>query len=102
MKSDYETKDDASKPSVTVVGLKGNQAEAVKSSFGDRLDLNFVKDCPHKQLKATAESSDFVVVMTRFMDHGMFKHLRDHEGLTYCNGGMSSLNLTLHEILNRS
>lgn len=89
------------KPSVTIVGLKGNQVDSVKSSFGDQVDLKFVKDRPPAQIRATAESSDYVVLMTKFVSHNTLKALKGCD-MEYCHGGTSSLELKLTEILSRS
>jgi hypothetical protein len=85
--------------SVTIVGLRGVQADKIKSIYGNQLDLRFadVDESP-RQIKATAESSDYVVLMTKFVSHRVQDALADHD-LTYCNGGVSSVKLKLDELL---
>lgn len=88
------------KPSVTIIGLLPRQAERVEEAYGEGIDLRFVMvDTSMHKIKATAESSDQVILMTKFMPHDIQATLRKHEGLTYCNGGVSSLGLKLDELL---
>ena len=88
------------KPSVTIIGLLPRQAERVKSEYGSEVDLQFVRvDDSMPKIKATAESSDHVILMTKFMPHSIQAALRGHEGLVYCNGGTSSVGAKLDELL---
>ena len=88
------------KPLVTVIGLLPAQARRIEDQFGDRLDLRFLDvDTSMHKIKATAESSDHVLLMTKFMPHDVQAAMRKHDGLEYCNGGVSSCNLKLTEIL---
>ena len=91
---------DNGKPLVTVVGLLPAQANRVEDQFGDRIDLRFLDvDTSIRKICATSESSDHVVLMTKFMPHDVQAALRKHDGLTYCNGGVTSCNLKLEELL---
>ena len=86
--------------SVTIVGLKPNQKTEIEKEYGSRLDLTFIcADTPGQQMAATAASSDHVVLMTKWISHGATRGLRHHDGLTYCNGGPSSLKLKLDQFL---
>lgn len=88
------------KPSVTIVGLLPRQAERVHNEYGGEVDLQFayVNDSMAK-IRTTAESSDHVILMTRFIPHDIQVALRGHGGLTYCNGGTSSVGAKLDELL---
>ena len=91
------------KPTVTVVGLLPGQAARVEADYGDRIDLRFVVvDTAIQKVKATAESSDQVILMTKFIPHDVQTALRKHGGLNFCNGGISSVGRKLDEILSAS
>lgn len=88
-------------PSVAVIGLLPAQANRVESKFGDRLDLCFIdgnKSTP--RVEATAASSDYVIVMTRFVSHETQTAVRGHGGLIFCNGAESALKNQLDALLN--
>jgi len=94
------TNTETGRPSVTIIGLLPRQAELVASAYGEEVDLKFVPvDMTASRIKATAESTDHVILMTKFMPHEVQAAVRKHEGLTYCNGGVSSVNLKLDELL---
>lgn len=91
------------KLSVAIVGLLPSQAGRVQSAYGDQLDLRFIgSDTSIPRARATAESSDQVILMTKFISHDLQDALRKHDGLTFCNGGVSSVNQRLDEILSLS
>lgn len=86
-------------PKITIVGLLPQQADTIRSIYGDELDLRFIEvDTSASRVRATAESSDKVVLMTKFIPHEMQSTLRKHD-LVYCNGGVSSLKLALDVML---
>ena len=85
---------------VTIVGLLPNQADRIKSAYGDKLALKCLEtDTRLGKIRATAESSDHVILMTKFIPHQVQEVLRHHTGLTYCNGGMSSIKQKLDSLL---
>lgn len=85
---------------ITILGLKPNQGTKIESLFGDRASFKFIDvDTPPQQIQATAASSDDVLVMTKFVPHRAQNAIRDHDGLVYVNGGVSSAVLKLEEIL---
>ena len=87
---------------VTVVGLLPVQANRVQADFGDKVDLKFIRsDTTAQKIAATAESSDYVILMTKFISHEIQSALRKHDGLNYCNGGISSVGVKLDELLGR-
>ena len=87
---------------VTVVGLLPVQANRVQADFGDKVDLKFIRsDTTAQKIAATAESSDYVILMTKFISHEIQSALRKHDGLNYCNGGVSSVGVKLDELLGR-
>lgn len=89
--------------SVTIVGLLPIQADKLRKEFGDRFELDFVRsEAPPAQIRATAASSDYVILMRKFIPHDAQNVLRDHEGLIFCNGGKASAALKLEELLNGS
>lgn len=93
-----------SKPTVTVIGLLPRQAERVEEAYGDQFDLRFIKaekDIAMRRITSTAESSDHILLMTKFVAHDICAALKGHDGIEYCNGGTGSVNLKLSEILNR-
>jgi hypothetical protein len=82
-------------PKVTIIGLLSQQANTIRSIYGDKLDLKFIEvDTSTIKMRATAETSDQVVLMTKFIPHEIQTALRKHD-LVYCNGGVSSLKLIL-------
>ena len=87
-------------PSVTIVGLMSVQSNNVKSAYGDVIDLQFMSaESSPSRVKSVAQSSDHVILMTKFIPHEMQKALREHEGLVFCNGGVSSVGARLDQIL---
>lgn len=87
-----------SQPKITIVGLLPRQANTIRSLYEGELDLRFVEvDTSTAKMVATAESSDQVVLMTKFIPHGVQTALREHD-LVYCNGGVSSLKLILDDL----
>lgn len=86
-------------PKVTIVGLLPQQANIIRSIYGEELDLKFIDvDTSASKMRATAETSDQVVLMTKFISHEVQSNLRQHD-LVYCNGGVSSLKLKLDAML---
>jgi hypothetical protein len=86
-------------PKITIVGLLPVQANTIKSLYGDRLDLQFiVAEASPAKMQLTAESSDQVILMTKFIPHEAQTALRKLD-LVYCNGGVSSLKLKLDAML---
>lgn len=86
-------------PKITIVGLLAQQANTIKKLYGDDLDLRFIEvDTSTSKIRATAETSDQVVLMTKFIPHEVQTALRKHD-LVYCNGGVSSLKLQLDAML---
>lgn len=91
---------DSDKLTVTIIGLLPAQAGRVQSEYGDKLDLRFILTDTHiSKIRATTESSDAVILMTKFIPHGIQTALRKHDGLDFCNGGISSVGVKLDEIL---
>lgn len=85
-------------PKITIVGLLPMQANKIRDFFGDA-DLRFIPvDTQSSKVQATAESSDHVILMTKFIPHEIQIALKKHD-ILYCNGGVSSLKLKLSELL---
>jgi len=90
------------KLTVTVVGLLPRQAERVAAAYGGELELRFVGTSETMQkIRATAESSDHVLVMTKFIPHDVQDGLKKRGTVEYCNGGTSSVGQKLDQILGR-
>lgn len=86
-------------PKITIVGLLPQQANTIRGIYGEDLDLRFVEvDTSTSKMRATAETSDQVVLMTKFIPHEVQTALRKHD-LVYCNGGVSSLKLALDAMI---
>ena len=86
-------------PKITIIGLLPQQANTIRDIYGDGMDLRFIEvDTPTSKIRATAETSDQVVLMTKFIPHEIQTALRKHD-LVFCNGGVSSLKLTLDAML---
>ena len=84
---------------VTIIGLLPQQANTIRSIYDDKLDLKFIEvDTSTIKIRSTAESSDQVVLMTKFISHEIRNALRKHD-LVHCNGGVSSLKLKLDAML---
>jgi hypothetical protein len=54
-----------------------------------------------QKIRATAESSDHVLVMTKFIPHDVQDGLKKRGTVEYCNGGTSSVGQKLDQILGR-
>ena len=68
----------------------------MQAEFGERLSLQFVdSDASTVRARTVAESSDHVILMTRFIDHRVQDALRKHDGLIFCNGSVSSVDAIL-------
>ena len=84
---------------ITIIGLLPQQANTIRGLYGGSLDLRFVEvDTSTQKIRCSAESSDQVVLMTKFIPHEIQTALRQHD-LVYCNGGVSSLKLKLDAML---
>lgn len=87
---------------VALVGLLPRQAELIRSQYGSDVNLHFVGSGENSpRVSAAASSSDYVIVMTKFTPHDTQDILRNHEGLIFCNGGVSSAKLKLDELLHK-
>lgn len=93
---------DSSKPTVTIVGLLPGQADRVQSTYETKIDFKFlgVDESMHR-IKATAESTEHLILMTKFLPHEIQTALRKHEGLIFCNGGLSSVGMKLDRLLEK-
>lgn len=90
----------STRPSIAIVGLLPRQAERVKADYGEQADLLFFDTCVStKRLSASVESTDQVILMTKFMSHQVQNALRSHQGLVYCNGGTSAVGMALEDLL---
>lgn len=83
---------------VTIVGLLPVQANKIKSLYGDELNLQFITaETSPTQMQLTAESSDQVILMTKFIPHEAQTALRKLD-IVFCNGGVSSLKVILSKL----
>jgi len=90
------------KLTVAVIGLLPRQAERVSALYGDDIDLRFVQtDTAMPKIRASVESTDHVLIMTKFTPHDIQDGLRKHRGMEFCNGGTSSVGQKLDELLGR-
>lgn len=86
--------------SVAVIGLLPQQAGAIQMEYSDRFDLKFLDASTRTpQIKATTSSSAKVILMTKFINHGVQDAVRSHPGLTYVNGGVSSVKQALNGLI---
>jgi hypothetical protein len=92
------------KPKVLVVGLLGDQRDALQRSHGQDFDLQFLgADDAHNRMTERAKGADITVVMTRFIGHpaeaAVRRGARDFRRV---NGTVTDLGRTLiaikHEI----
>lgn len=87
--------------SVTIVGLTPQQARRVEAQFAGQLDINCIDaGLSHSKIQAAAESSDYVVVMTRFLPHKAQTAVREHGGLIFCNGAETAVKQQLDQLVN--
>jgi hypothetical protein len=90
------------KLSVAVIGLLPRQAERVQAAYGDDVDLRFIQtDTAMQKIRATVESTDHILIMTKFAPHDIQDGLRKSGKLEFCNGGTSSVGQKLDAILGR-
>ena len=84
------------KPGVLVIGLLANQAYAVTSTWGTRLDLTFMtpEDAVHRPKLLRAHT----VLMTKFISHPVQDKYRKAPKLHFVNGGMGELSEVLDSI----
>jgi thiamine monophosphate kinase len=90
------------KLSVAVIGLLPRQAERVSALYGEDLELRFIQtDTAMQKIRATVESTDHVLIMTKFTPHDIQDGLRKRGKMEFCNGGTSSVGQKLDELLGR-
>lgn len=79
------------KLSITIIGLLPQQAAKIQAAYGGELSLRFIEvGTSMRQVLATASSSDYTILMTKFIPHDIQASLRNREGLTFCNGGITA------------
>lgn len=81
---------------ITVIGLKPDQERRIEREF-TALDFSFISSTAYKQTLPMPDG-DSVILMTRFVSHNQQKAVREHPGLVYVNGGLSSLREALKTI----
>ena len=84
------------KPGVLVIGLLANQAHAVASTWGTRLDLTFMT--PEDAVHRTKLTRAHTVLMTKFISHAVQDKYRKAPKLHFVNGGMGELSEVLDSI----
>lgn len=84
------------RPGVLIVGLLDGQAAAVIQVFPE---LNITHLTADEALRREPLNRAHVVLMTKFIDHAVQDKYRRAPRLHYCNGGVSALSATLHQIL---
>lgn len=83
----------ANLPTVTIIGLNGQQIDAVKSSYPRAMYCFMTAE----QAKTRpAQFNDHVILMTKFINHSVQSKYRKHPNMHYCNGGVSELKTLLH------
>ncbi len=80
-------------PKVMIVGLLKHQMGEVEKSHGSKFQLVFKgADADRDQVKAQAQTCDFVVSMTKFISHDVEGHMQRHaKQLKRCNGSVTDL-----------
>ena len=80
-------------PTVTIIGLNGQQVEAIKSSYPKAIYCFMTAE---EAKTRPAQHNDHVILMTKFINHAVQTKYRKHPNLHYCNGGVSELKTLLH------
>lgn len=84
---------------VMIIGLHSDQEHLIKKEYGDHLKLVFVHtDAPARAVIDVKDSCDFVLMMTKFINHNKFEIAKDHKALRMVNGGMTDLKNVLLEL----
>lgn len=80
-------------PTVTIIGLNGQQVEAIKSNYPKAIYCFMTAE---EAKTRPAQHNDHVILMTKFINHAVQTKYRKHPNLHYCNGGVSELKTLLH------
>ena len=88
----------ANLPTVTIIGLNGQQIDAIKSSY-PRAMYCFMTAQEAKT--RPVQFNDHVILMTKFINHSVQTKYRKHPNLHYCNGGVSDLKHQLQIIFHK-
>lgn len=90
------------KRKVLIVGLLGVQAETVKQSYSDKLELRFLsQEDTVKRMREQSRGVDVTIGMVGFMSHPQDKALnKESENYRRVSNGVSGLKSVLHSIAN--
>lgn len=85
-------------PTVTIIGLNGQQVDAIKSSCPNAIYCFMTAE---EAKTRPAQHNDHVILMTKFINHAVQTKYRKHPNLHYCNGGVSDLKHQLQIIFHK-
>lgn len=85
-------------PTVTIIGLNGQQVDAIKSSYPKAIYCFMTAE---EAKTRPAQHNDHVILMTKFINHAVQTKYRKHPNLRYCNGGVSDLKHQLQIIFHK-
>jgi hypothetical protein len=85
-------------PTVTIIGLNGKQIEAIKRSH-PRAIYNFFTGEEAKT--RVVHDNDYVILMTKFINHSAANKYRKAGEVHFCNGGVSELKTLLTGLLSK-
>jgi hypothetical protein len=85
-------------PTVTIIGLNGQQIDAIKSSYPRAMYCFMTAE---EAKTRPVQFNDHVILMTKFINHSVQTKYRKHPNLHYCNGGVSDLKHQLQIIFHK-
>ena len=88
----------ANLPTVTIIGLNGQQIDAIKSSYPKAMYCFMTAE---EAKTRPVQFNDHVILMTKFINHSVQTKYRKHPNLHYCNGGVSDLKHQLQIIFHK-
>lgn len=87
---------------ISIIGLMPGQTHGIQKDYGTEFDLRFIgTDTAPARVQSIASSSDYAILMTKFIPHDVQSALRKHDGLLFCNGGVSAVKHMLDELLTK-
>lgn len=81
---------------ITVIGLKPDQERLIEREFVHH-EFSFISSTSGKKT-LSVPNTDSVLLMTKFCSHSQQDAVREHPGLTFVNGGLSSLRELLRNL----
>lgn len=79
------------KPKILIYGMMPSQVKHIENDFKNEFDLRFGKNWIHSRIRQVSSNSDKTIVMTKFIGHDEYTHLKAGGNIIHCNGGLTEL-----------